>query len=326
MNNLINDSLDKEQTLTIYFDASSIELFEVWILQNKTLRDRLAQSIDDGSIEVTLFMEHLKSTAGRKYEYWREFFESIQFVFDESKWDKNCDELYTAELQTIYFHDERPELSRSHAEFLVLARNAARNQPSLHIMTVHPSFQRVVNADVTYISKPHGTKIPANFNLYSDLQLHPRLSQVVSSQLANDDYIGAVQAGVMELFGFLREQHPDLANPKKLDGWNLVSKALGYKGIVYNLDKKANDKLPDKPIVKLNAFDGGFQGSDVNEQRGYFNFFGGTYSAFRNIINHEEPTSPARLRRFDDEKVAIKIICFLSLLFEKLEESKSYNL
>lgn len=59
--------------------------------------------------------------------------------------------------------------------------------------------------------------------------------------------------------------------------------------------------------------------TDRNERHGYRDFFHGSVRALRNPNAHGETESEWIQERFGDKITTAKVLCFLSLLFEKLE-------
>lgn len=93
-----------------------------------------------------------------------------------------------------------------------------------------------------------------------------------------------------------------------MDGYQLVHQAL---------DSNRNDAPPRLPRVQLNWLT---NTSEWNEQTGFHDVACGVSSALRNTIAHG-PTDTVFIRdRFGDRRTALKFLCLLSLLFEKLDK------
>jgi hypothetical protein len=56
------------------------------------------------------------------------------------------------------------------------------------------------------------------------------------------------------------------------------------------------------------------------EQQGYYQLGCGIQAAVRNLLSHHGLDSPFIRQRFDDQRTALKWLCLLSLLFEKLDK------
>ncbi len=318
---LLDEAIDVNTP--IFLDSTSWDYFRKWIA------DRLPQfkaRIEKG-LTLWVFEAEFAKTQPRLFNKYKEQQSTLDELEDipiglqledelgirflDDHLPEDSDE-YVYEIQQIYFHDEiNPRLRTTHAEFMLLGRRAARNEPNLRILTAFPAFQRTINAEVFVL--PNSIEIaelPADFDVFVDLGIHHQLQKVVSSKFYQSDYVGVVQDGVQELFGYLQSLDSGFTG---IDGWQLVEKALGYQNVVY----PRNANLPASPQIKLSPF---ITGSEKEDHKGYYHFIGGTYSAFRNISGHNPPSSQVRIQRFDDMRTAIKILCFLSLLFEKIDK------
>ena len=84
------------------------------------------------------------------------------------------------------------------------------------------------------------------------------------------------------------------------DGRSLIDRALA-----------ANE-----PIIKLNEFK---SDTDRKEQKGYAEFSYGVTDALRNVLSHHLADDHVTKPRFGDRRTALKFLCLISLLFEKLD-------
>ena len=296
-----------DPNIPIYLDVTSLIQLAIWG------RDHVAELVNriraDG-LQIVVFDAQLKHAYRRaSYQRTRAQLDTFEVIFDQDEWVGD-DDVFAAELESIYFHDEDVPLNNLHAKFLVLARHATTTYP-LRIITAYPSFQRLVNAEVFMLPDvTDDVDVPANLDLFTDLGIHQQLRNVVSTKFQQRDYIGVVQDSVQELFGYLQALDPNFAG---VDGWQLVDQALGFRTVVH----PANNNLPLMPAIRLTPFT---TQSEQDDQKGYYHFIGGAYSAFRNVSGHNPPSSQVRSLRFADKRTAIKILCFLSLLFEKIDK------
>jgi hypothetical protein len=295
--------------IPLYLDVTSLVQFATWGRDNVAA---LIHRVRNEGLQIVVFEEQLKKAYPN--ETYREQAENnlatFEVTFDEITWN-DLDATYSTELEGIYFHDEVGNRRNLHSRFLVLARHATSNQHRLRIITAYPAFQRLVDAEI-YILPDQGDDVdlPANLDLFIDLGIHPQLRTVVANKLRHNDYIGLVQDGVQELFGYLQSVDPSFAG---IDGWDLVDRALGYNRV----SVPPRNSLPTTPVVKLSNFG---TLAEKDDHKGYYHFFGGAYSTLRNFSGHTAPSSSARHIRFGDKRSAIKILCFLSLLFEKIDQ------
>jgi uncharacterized protein (TIGR02391 family) len=288
--------------IPVFFDVTSLDAFRIWLRQNKPKRNLLLERINDG-LELTVFTEQLKSVTGNRYEKWKQFLDNLQFTFDNSQWDRQYDELFTSELQTVYFHDERTDLSRGHAEFVVLARQNGRTLSKTRLLTVHSAFQRLLNAEIFLLSKPVSSELSANFDVLADIEIHQRLRSAIEGTFRSKDYPTVVFNAAKELSEYLRDVSglPD-------DGITLVDRALDF-----------SMKSSTEPTIKLNLFS---TKSEKEEQKGYHYLCSGVAKAIRNPNAHLTSSDTFITSRFNNQKTAIKVLCFLSLLFEKIDASE----
>lgn len=224
------------------------------------------------------------------------------------------------EVQTVYFHDvtNREKCDR-HAEFIFLTRRAARSENKLRVMTAQPAFQRLVNAEIFLIpANSHKPTLPASFDVFTELQIHPRIRQVVEVDFRNGDYPKVVFQAVNVLRDFVRE----IINSAE-DGGTLMNDALNlnYTGAGRN---KQVSSLPPLLINKI-AVNTSAEDSLVGEQEGFYRFAQGVFKAIRNPSAHATATDPFIQQRFNDENMAIKVLCFLSMLCERIDIGKRYS-
>ena len=83
---------------------------------------------------------------------------------------------------------------------------------------------------------------------------------------------------------------------------------------------KSKGKTGEKAAIQLNDF---LISSEWNEQKGYHDICCGVVSAVRNPLMHDSVDEEFLRERFGDRRTALKFLCLLSLLFEKLDKRVS---
>ena len=133
-------------------------------------------------------------------------------------------------------------------------------------------------------------------------------------RIENGDNAVAVVETVKTLFAEVQQIvasiDPELA---KLDGYQLIYQA--FDGAEER--KKEGKVIPERPPkIKLNTLG---NESEWSEQKGFRDLGCGAASAIRNPISHTSVDLDFVRRRFGKRYTALKFLCLLSLLFEKLE-------
>ncbi len=124
-----------------------------------------------------------------------------------------------------------------------------------------------------------------------EIDLHPHISGVATELFDNGHYDEAVFAAAKILVKLVKER----SQIDNLDGQPLMMKAFS----------------PDNPILKFN---GQRDMTDIDEQKGMMFLFAGAVGAIRNPGAHDFQNMPA--------KRALQYLSFLSMLLERLEDTK----
>lgn len=347
---LLNDTFDV--TTPVFLDTTSWQAFQDWSKQNLIALQHALKS----GLRFWIFKSELSYTQPRVYRLYLEdqlredseiddlaeaieaaetkvetilSFESrleanlgIKFHEEELPSGNETYRTFLYEVQEIYFHDvSNRERCDRHAEFVFLSRRASRSENKLCIMTAQPAFQRLVNAEIFLLpvnSNNHRHLLPANFDIFTELQIHPRIRQVVELDYRNRDYPKVVFQAVNAFRDFVRE----IVNSTE-DGGTLMNEAL-------NLDYKGNGrdkKVSRVPPLLINSItvDASAEDSLVGEQEGFYRFAQGVFKAIRNPNAHATATDRFIQQRFNDENTAIKVLCFLSMLCERIDNGKRYS-
>lgn len=350
-NELLSEDIS-DLRVPVFLDSTSWREFDYWFRSNtRRLRGRLAQGLS-----FTIFADELQHTQPVWHKTYLEEQtdqgDGIQ-VPDENQpedTDVESDALITLEaklrdnlgvhlnneqlpeseisftallneLQYIYFHDvANPELCSRHAEFLYLVRRASRNENKIRILTAKPAFQRITNAEIFLLSPPPSNwqLLPANLNVFTELQIHPRIRNVVEADFQNGDYPKVVFQAVNAFRDFVRE----IINSTE-DGGALATAALmlNYKG---NGSQQKVSSLPQLLLNDIKVEDS-TNDSLVGEQEGFYRFALGVFKAIRNPSAHQTATDPFIQQRFNDQNAAVKVLCLLSMLCERIDAGKRYK-
>ena len=88
-----------------------------------------------------------------------------------------------------------------------------------------------------------------------------------------------------------------------------------------------NATVSSLPPLLINniAVNDSAEDSLVGEQEGFYRFAQGVFKAIRNPSAHLTANDPFIQQRFNDENAAIKALCFLSMLCERIDNGKRYS-
>lgn len=301
------EALLEEQTdvnIPVYLDVTSLSQFAVWGRANVA---DLVKRIKTDGLQIIVFDSQLKNAYRRtKYQSALKQLQTFEVEIDDEDWLTD-DDVFATELESFYFHDESAPLCDVHAKFLVLARYASTTH-MLRIVSAYPAFQRILNAEIYVLpTAMNHLDVPPNFDVFTDLQLHSRLVNTVSGHFRNGNYPTVVFEAAKELSQYLRD-----VSQLTTDGGTLANDALGL-----DVTRTTPKTVTRMPTVKLNSLG---DDSEIEEQEGYWRYCLGVAKAIRNSNAHLTAADPFIVSRFSDKKTAIKVLCFLSLLFEKIDK------
>ena len=348
---LLNGIVDT--SVPVFLDTTSWREFDDWVRQNLPS----LQTAIKGGLRFWIFKDELSFTQPKLYARYQEeqnqedededneaaeaveddvnklpsvlSFESqmennLGIKFHEEQLPGNDPTLQTFyyEVQEIYFHDvpNREKCDR-HAQFVFLSRRAARSENKVRVLTSQPAFQRLVNADIFLIpASSHKPTFPANFDVFTELQIHPKIRQVVEVDFRNGDYPKVVSQAVNAFRDFVQE-----ITGSTLDGGTLMDEALKLN--YQNRQVHRVSQTRDLPLLLLNKISLGDSelNTEVNEQDGFYRFASGVVKAIRNPTAHTTLTDPFIQQRFNDQIAAVKILCFLSMLCERIDQPRRYS-
>jgi uncharacterized protein (TIGR02391 family) len=205
-----------------------------------------------------------------------------------------------AEIQHAYFGDDAA--GHDAAELLGYGRRRVGNTQAVRVISAYEPFQHVPRTEVVLL--PNLDVLPSKDDrsyrrALESLTLHPKVLEAAGDYLAKRDYPTALNQAINAYYEELRRLggHAE-------DGRELVQKALDVN----------NGKTPS---ILLNSLG---NKTEQSEQRGYYELACGVTAAIRNVLSHGPATSPFIQQRFGERSTALKFLCLLSLLFEKLDK------
>src|SRR5258706_7977542 len=228
--------------IPVFLDVTSIQQFGTW---GRAHVGDLVNRITQAGLQIIAFDHQLENAFHRTHEAARKQLETFEVEFDPGEW-KPEDDVFAAEVKSVYFHDEPAPLCDLHSKFLVLARFLSTTH-TLRVLTAFPSFSRLINAEIFMLPDlADDIDLPANLDLFTDLGIHPQLRNVVVKAIMSKDYVGLVQDAAQELMEYLRNTDPTAfaTPPNHFDGWDLAEKALVFQNMLYRVDRTYNNLLP----------------------------------------------------------------------------------
>ena len=277
-------------------DAQTMEPFLAWLDANPSYTSRLV----DQTWTIRVIKQQLESRTD--WPTLRRRLQTFQIQIVSHRF-KSADSALIDEIQTAYFGGG----SRILAELLAYGRRCSSGQP-VRIISQHRGFHDIPNVHVYYM--PHdlvGEPDEGAFlRTLQSLDMHRHIRKAAFDRLLNRDYPTAVVEATKALFEELRQIGA-------LHGESYATED-GRKLIDQSLDFGANGILPK---IKLNQCT---TSTEKNEQRGYHGLAVGITSAFRNPISHSPVDHIFIQERFGDRTTAVKALCLLSLLLEKIDK------
>lgn len=277
-------------------DAHAVEPFLAWLDANPSHISRLV----DQSWRISVIKQQLE--ARTNWSTLRQRLQTFQIQIVSHRF-KSADSALIEEIQTAYFGGG----SRTSAELLAYGRRCSSGQP-VRIISQHQGFHHIPNVEVYFIhSNFVGEPDEGAFlRTLQSLDMHRHIQKAAFERLLNRDYPTAVVEATKLIFEELRQIGA-------LHGESYATED-GRKLIDQSLDFGANGILPK---IKLNQCT---TSTEKNEQRGYHGLAVGITSAFRNPISHSPVDHIFIQERFGDRTTAVKALCLLSLLLEKIDK------
>lgn len=306
---LLPDDADQWQCPTL-LDANAIDKFLEWLQSNPEYIDPSHGSrrpYTERLIDKTWKIRVLQSHIAARPDAARIRRQLGTFQIEVKSFNVTRQRTFVTELQRAYFGNEAD--SAQSAELLAYGRQESTDGRHVRIISRHRGFRLVPHIALYFVPTANeiGNDSNATFlRTFTALDLHTAVEHAAYERIRNQDYPLAVLQAVQVLFEKIREigqtAQPGLA---ALDGYQLVHQAL-------DSDRRAGRY----PHIKFNNL---VSDSEWSEQKGFHDFACGTASALRNTIAHGPADEPFIRERFGDRRTALKFLCLLSLLFEKLD-------
>lgn len=274
-------------------------------LYERHLSDKRAEDADEDIVGVT-FEQEIRDKLGVRFHREKLPLDSIPY------------QAFRYEIQEVYFHDvTNRERCDRHAEFVFLSRRAARNEHGLRVMSAQPAFQRLVNAEVFLIpTSSHKPALPANFDVFTDLEIHPKIRAKVEQEFRRGNWSEVIFQAVDAFESFLQE-----ITGETTDAGTLVNTVFNPN---FDGGRRVARQIPKLLINNFRINDNTCL-SEVNEQDGYYHYSQGIIKAIRNLGAHNDRNGTFIQSRYGEQKTAVKILCFLSMLCERIDKPRRYS-
>lgn len=285
----------------VLLDANAVHPFLTWLSNNTTPLENL----ETGRWRIGVLKQHVDM---------RDDWDVIKKEMDAAKvtiLEDNLtskDELLVSEILNAYFGGNG--IHRKSARLLAYGRKYNEDGDDvqvisrLRIFRLVPSTQLyfVPNVDYMLINNDDAMILRA----LDMLSLHKSVHRVAYERIVNHDNPIAIDQAVKTLIDEIRQIGVDHNLPfaTVVNDRPMVEQALRMTA-------------PGEPHIRLNALN---TTTERNEQQGYHNIISGVVAAVRNPLAHGPVDLPFLQARFGDRRTALKFLCLLSLLFEKLDK------
>lgn len=283
----------RQQACAVLIDASAIDDFLTWLEINPDFERRLRE---ERAYRIGVLATHLKQRQDWKRRDGTGLSDHLKRLnIDCIAYNAKNDEVIIEEVQWAYFgNDSTAQLS---AELLVYGRQKSRDRRPVRVISRHSGFRSVPNINL-YVFDLNDVGIVSDASLLREiaaLNLHKKVREASYEYLQRHDYPTAILHAVNELFTYIRT-----ISGLTEDGYSLIQRAIGGNA----------------PKLLLNPF---ASDTEKKEQRGYAEFGYGVTDALRNVLSHHLADRDVLNERFGERHTALKFLCMLSLLFEKLD-------
>lgn len=280
----------------VYLDTVDWQVFLNWLAEDSDIR---IQSLLDGSWRVCVFNTLLNRHFGVNGQRTKQL-KALGIHLENG--NLRDDEMFITEALRVYFDNDAG--ARPQAELLALARRKEGNG-RIAVISQHPGFWRIPMVDTYFVTPVRETPdLPAQFDFFMDLDIHSIVRQAAERRMQHGDQPTALIETVKEFFEYVRQI---IASTD--DGHNLMKEAFSCQ--------RWDQNLQLDPLVKLNNLS---SQNEWNEQKGFRDIAYGVASALRNPLAHQPADRAFIQSRYGDKRKALKVLCFLSLLFEKVDE------
>jgi uncharacterized protein (TIGR02391 family) len=271
----------------LFLDPTAAESFFEWLRSRPSQFDALRER----RWQVVAFAEHFDHLP-----------EELKPLLTQDAYEiRRDDRLMVDEVLSLVFHGDNAH--RVRAELLTLGRRRRLGQ-KLTVISNSQTLSRVPNLDVYFapFCLEESREWPADFDLFLHLDLHPRVLRAARDKLKLDQLPHAI----LDTMNALSDECRNTQSPRlTTDGVTLMQAAFG------------NQQTGAPGCIRLNTL---ADDSDRSEANGYRDLFHGAVRAMRNPLAHGESEAAWIQDRFGDKITTAKVLCFLSLLFEKLDK------
>lgn len=304
------DTLDPDANqwrCSTLLDANAIDKTLEWLEGNPNFIGRLV----DKTWKFSVLRHHVEARHDA-----RRITKQLQtFQISVVKYDVARNKALIAEIQRAYFAGEAESIES--AELLAYGRQASTDGRPVRVISRHRGFQLIPKVELYFIPDVPDIGLDDNgvyLRALLALNLHKSIRRSAYERIINQDYPIAVVESVKTFVDQVRQLGLTYSLPfaTETNDQPMVDKALR----MLEPDGRGSMKRVT-PHIKLNTLT---LPSEESEQKGYHNLMCGVVSAVRNPISHS-PADEAFIReRFGNRQTALKMLCLLSLLLEKLDK------
>ncbi len=269
-----------------------------WLDSNPNFAERLIdQRWRIGILEEQI--ETLPNSSAVRERLEQNMVEILEYHFE------SLDKPLIDEIQRAYFGNDASSLFS--AQLLAYGRRHNGDTGKVRVISRHRAFQSI--PDLQHYFLPDATEVGQEddatmLRLLRSMDIHPQIQRAAYERIINHDYPIAVDQAVKILIDEIR----DIGRTNGL----LFASQINDRPMV----KTALCINPGPPQIRLNNY---VTASEKNEQDGYHYLIEGIVAAVRNPLAHAPADLPFLQNRFGKRHTALKFLCLLSWLFEKLE-------
>ena len=327
----LSSILDAPPNEPFYLDGRMWAQFVEWVNPADASDTTRLDKITDKSLWVKVFKAQLDAVDGTDRTRDNQLKKvGVELVNKGGKGQFSPnDEVFLEEVQRTYFRNLPG--TRRQAELLLLARRHSQ-QPSreVNIISQHGDFERIPDVNVYYlphVGRNHLSDFPADFDFLQDLEIHPAIQEAIQDSIGGNNVplllLNAYSGLEKHIKNRCLVENPsyDPASPNPDVPQFIPNPKDGSTGLI----KAAFDPSDGKtPSIKLNPLaDRDKRHTPMNEQDGIHSIATGIVKMFRNPLSHQGGLQSVYAeKRFTDTKQALKIVCFLSYLCERIDQGE----
>jgi uncharacterized protein (TIGR02391 family) len=285
----LEDDFDSYRRCPALLDTSLIDGFIIWLNDHIDFYERL----ENHSIRIGVLQHQIENRSD-----WDTLEPQLRNLHIELLADApiHSDDILVNEILHAYFNGVG--VYRKVAQLLAYGRKHVEDNDDIHIITQLRVFRLIPGVQQFYIpSIAYRGRDEEAFYLRAvdALGIDQRVWQAAEDQMRIGDYPSALLKAVNVFYSELRR-----ISKSTEDGSNLIDQTL----------------MANSPSIQLTALS---STTERNEQKGYAQFAYGAHNVIRNVISHHLGDREYLQKRFGKRHTALKFLCLLSLLFEKLE-------